>query len=513
MLFVVNKILLLFLLLFVLISIIVLNSIILDFNYKNKTTLKSVCQQFNGSYDEINFKIIKNVIKNNNKYITNDSETSFVNISDNIYIYSGFEINNRDTIVLIGFAKNWEQISDDYNYYNYNNSYKVEDYQYYCGFNEEIAIKTLASIEYLPESHDYYYSAIKVFCKRPKLFDQNLTINRVKLIQKRKQLNKNYANNESIESKFVFIARNANQLKTNNNNNSYYDLDLNESSGGIDRPFTASPQQQPQQQLVVCVRPLYGNISAINLLEFIAYYRLNGINRFVLYNSIPDSHMSNRTKQLFDLLSSLEFVDVLPFYLPNNQESRPTIHAKGQLIAIHDCLYRFVDGIQIHVDFDEFIITYNYRTIKDFLLSKEVSHSSALVVPTVLFCNEFNYNTSKRYGSLLISNFNRQKTVWPHEIRSKVIIMRPALISQMGIHNVWKLSPFYRQQKSHPILYSKSNQILIYHYRKCCDIIQPYFTNFIHFRTINDYIIRDDSMKPYIKRVKQFIDRYVEIIY
>ena len=498
-----NKTILLLLLLFVLISIFVLNSIILEFNYQNKTLFKDICQQFQFQEDKPDWNysltrspLIKNEINSNNH---------FVNISDNIFIYSAF-VTTDGLIVLIGFAKNNLPISEENNYYNYNNSYQLSNYRYFCAFDQTIVVRTEATIEYLPESHYYYYSAIKVQCRRPKLFDPNLSINKVKLIETKISKNKNKSNN-AIESQFVLIANSDNQrtnlMQTDHNKhatNLSYDLIH-------DANLSLVPQQT-----VVCVRPFYGNLSAINLLEFIAYYRSNGIDKIVFYNAIDTQHMSDQTRKVFDLLSSVESVEVLPFLIPNNDELRPIIHANGQLVSIHDCLYRFNDHIQIHVDFDEFLVVYKYKYIKQFLLSQEISRFSALVIPMVLFCNEFNPYLTNSSDGLLISNFNRQKTVWPNDIRSKVIIMRPRLISQMGIHNVWKLSPFYKQHESHPISYLKSDQALVYHYRKCCLMIQPYFVNIIHFKSINDYIVRDETMSRFIISVKRFIDYYIRII-
>ena len=517
-----HKILFLVLILIVLISIFVLNLFtVLDSDYRNKTN-DNICQQFNNQNEnDFNYNLsLKLFNKRDNNVIkdlinNNGVETSFVNISDNIFIYSAFETTNN-IIVLIGFAKKYKPIDE---YFDNKKSYKVKDL-YICGFGPKIFVKSEAVVEYLPESHAYNYSAIKVQCKRPQLFDQNLSINRVKLIEKPKLLDKTFPNNKPIESDFVFIVNNNKKYKFIYNNNSNHELDNSqESNGGTGSHRTPRPSSASPKELVVCVRPLFGNISAINLLEFIAYYRLNGINRLVFYNSINTRNTTNQMNQLFDLLSSIESVEVMPFILPNNEKSRPIIHANGQLTAIHDCLYRFSNYIQIHVDFDEYLMPFNNKSIKDYLLSQEISQSTALVVQTVVFCKEFNEQLAKRPDPMLIANFNRQKTVWPHEIRSKVIIIRAELIAQMGIHNIWQLSPFYRQQKSHPILYSSPNQILLYHYRKCCNIIQPYFENRIvseltniYFQTINDYIVRDEYMKPFVNRVKQFIDKYIEVI-
>jgi hypothetical protein len=483
-----KKTILLLLLLFVLFSIVFLNNFILDLNNQKKNYLRNICELniYNDSKENqfLNKSLLKVKLKYNNNNNNNNElkyDSNLANISNDIFLYSAFESleDSIDSIVIIGFAKSVSQINSSINFRQYSNSY-----QYMCAFDNYIKIKTLAFIEYLPESHDYYYSAIKILCKKPKLFqnsNQNSNQNELTLTVTKVKLIKFFFQSKlTIESNLISIHFH-NYQNINN------------------------------KEIVVCVRPLFGNISIVNLLEFIAYYRINGINKLVFYNTFVES------SQLIQMLSSMpSFVELIPFFIPKHIIN-DKIHANGQLVAVHDCLHRFNNQIQIHVDFDEYLMPFNYNSIKSFLLSNSFSLNCALIVPIVFFCNEFNQLSKSSINSsidnsLVISNFVRQKTVWPHEIRSKIIVIRPKLISQMGIHNIWKLSKFNSRLRPDQVSNIDSNSALIYHYRSCCDISQPYFWNLFQFNTINDYIVRDESMNKFIYLVNQFINNYVEIV-
>ncbi|XP_054163385.1 uncharacterized protein LOC128961200 [Oppia nitens] len=392
-----------------------------------------------------------------------DSRYRFANISDNVFIYSAFETNDN-FVVLIGLAKN-EWVNEEFNYYHYNYSYRSENYRYLCGFNGLSVVNSEAVIEYIKESHGYYYSAVKIKCRKPKLYDQKWPINKVKVIET------DYKTRiKTFESEFIEI------LKTDNKSQ-------------------VTADAIGDQKVVVCVRPLFGNVSLIRLLEFIAYYRLNSIDKIVFYHSFDETMISD-VRQTLQVLSSMPFVNLMPLVIPQNNYKRKIIHEWGQLTANHDCLYRFANYIQIHVDFDEYLKPNDrFNTVKEFLLSPEVSIWSALVVPSVIFCHEFNHFVDNTSSPLLINYYNRQKTVWPHELRSKVIVMRAKFVAQLGIHNIWRL--FNSHSRSHPIKYLDPNQMVVHHYRKCCYLIQPYFKtffpNYLYFNTANDYIVRDKS--------------------
>ena len=176
---------------------------------------------------------------------------------------------------------------------------------------------------------------------------------------------------------------------------------------------------------------MFGQINVLNLLEFIGYYRTNGINRIVLYYyDFDDVDGQNRESDIFAsptssffrsrastflqfLSTSIEGVELHRFVLPKTgpHNIQPNIHAGGQILTMHHCLHRYPDSVQIHVDIDEFVfvqyqknqkfelnVTLSIRQWIDYHLSNQHQPSYvALYIPSVLHCHEFNLDHSEYY--------------------------------------------------------------------------------------------------------------------
>jgi hypothetical protein len=130
-------------------------------------------------------------------------------------------------------------------------------------------LKTEAFIEILPESYAKYYSYISVKIICPKL--QLINSSKVKVLFK---INENF-----LETSFIPIIP----------------IEKNETV------FTTKDKNlESIQEIVVCVRPLFGPFSSLSsILEFIAYYRANGIHRIIFY----DLSMTSTIKSLLESMS------------------------------------------------------------------------------------------------------------------------------------------------------------------------------------------------------------------
>jgi hypothetical protein len=150
---------------------------------------------------------------------------------------------------------------------------------------------------------------------------------------------------------------------------------------------TKDKNQESIQEIVVCVRPLFGPFSSLSsILEFIAYYRANGIHRIIFYDL-------SITSTIKSLLESMSFVQLLPFDLPIDSND---IHAEGQIAAINDCLLRSSPNTVILVDIDELIVTKTYSDLKTFVNFKLKNESvGALVIPNVMHQYHINTNVDK----------------------------------------------------------------------------------------------------------------------
>ncbi len=340
---------------------------------------------------------------------------------------------------------------------------KEKDYekQFECVFSDKnktnILFKSELKIEEYEESYSSYVSA-RIRCR---LSHSKEILNNYKYV---KLVNKKDTN---IETKYIFINKNLNK------------------ESAID-------------EIVVCVRPLFGRYSSLrSLLEFFAYYRINGINRFVIYKE----SVSEEVSQLLD--SMTEFVEIIPWITSDGLINE----IEDQLTSVDDCLHRFEGKIILFTDIDEFLIPFGFKRLKEFLMyEKRVSlKTAALSLQNVFFCCEFNSDNYKSFPRIL-SQFNRQMNVWPKGLRSKVIVLRTEMIDWIGIHSVSSLSSNYSSIVKH----LDKNIALMFHYRSCCGVRRiPVLGGIFSFRTVNDFSITDERMNKFNSEILEFIKQYI----
>jgi len=251
-------------------------------------------------------------------------------------------------------------------------------------------------------------------------------------------------------------------------------------------------------EIVICTQPLFGPYNSIrSLLEFIAYYRINGIKKIVIYND-------SISQQVSQLLQSMpEIVEIIPWH-----SSHDVLHNRrlDKLSSIDECLHRFRNKIILLMDIDEYFIPFSHKTLKQFVVNERKDLSvAALSLQNVFFCCEFNTNTRQSFPR--ISNqFNRQKYVWSKGIRSKIIVLRTELVDHIGIHDVHQLSDNY----SSIIKHVDENDALMFHYRTCCNVERtPIFNGLLSFRTLSDSVIVDRRMNKFTDQVRKFIQNYI----
>ncbi len=256
------------------------------------------------------------------------------------------------------------------------------------------------------------------------------------------------------------------------------------------------------QELVVCIRPLYGPFSSLSsILEFIAYYRANGINKFIFYDL-------SITSIIRSLLESMPFVELLPFHLPIDSID---IHAEGQIVAINDCLLRSSPNTVILVDIDELIITKKFRDIKTYVDFKIKNESTgALVIPNVMVCDQFETNKNVEQFPRIFYALERQTFKWQHRDRSKLIILKPLSVAELGIHTIWLWN-------NNSGVYSENvdeSEAMLFHYRSCCMVWQPFYTNSftgirLFFLAYNDKTVIDKSVLKFKNKIISFLKEYI----
>ena len=371
-------------------------------------------------------------------------------ICNTFSIYSSFLIDNQ--IVTIGLMQ-----ADQYNYN-----------KFVCHFNGQLI---QAQFEILTESSYKKYSSIKIRCHLNK--EDLINVNTKKLFVQIKMYSEEHI---KCQSNLIEIER-------------IYDTKQRLPNSG--------------KNLTICVRPLFGPFTATSsLLEFIAFYRANLVNKFVIYNLSISS-------QIQLLLSSMEpFVEVIQFDLPIQSKD---IHAEGQIASMTDCLLRNANDHIIFVDIDEFIMTFQHENLKTFIQSNINDSIGSFIFPNCFFCNEFNNKQGNSFPRIL--NYKiRQTLEWPINQRSKSVIIKPLAVVEQGVHVVWKWnnSLVYGDLVN---VYVDRNEAMLFHYRSCCRIWQRFYQLFgikFFFKTYNDNTITDNSMDKFASEIFTFIHQYIE---
>jgi len=367
-----------------------------------------------------------------------------------ISLYSAFYYRNNITVIAI--------INQD-----------IIDFKFFCHIStKNFYLETDAIIEILPESYSdfYIFVSVKIICQNVNFFNSS----KVKVLLK---INKNILETSSVP--IVPLEQNQTELKTRS--------------------------KKQINEIVVCVRPLFGPFASLSsILEFIAYYRANGIQKIIFY----ELSIASKIKQL---LHSMPFIQLLSFDLPIDSYD---IHAEGQIAAINDCLLRSSSNTVILVDIDEFIVTKNYPDIKTYVNYKIQNESvGALVVPNVMFCNQYIINRNVNRFPRILYSTARQTSKWKHGNRSKMIILKPLSVVELGIHTVWLWNDSNITSEN-----VDESDAMLFHYRSCCQVWQPFYHNSyigitFYFLTNNDNIIYDKSVHRFKTEIVSFLRRYV----
>lgn len=233
------------------------------------------------------------------------------------------------------------------------------------------------------------------------------------------------------------------------------------------------------------------------VLEFVAYYQANRIDRVVFYDQ------DTKNADVIKLINSIPFAILVNFTLPINAKK---IHANGQVAAQQDCLLRNIFKTIIFVDVDEFIVTRAEPDLKSYIWRK--SHDSSLaavVVPNVFVCNQYE-PLQPRFPAIL-DKTRRQTFRWFYGDRCKMILLRPARVERLGIHIVWRLEDTYQH------LFDEEG-LMLFHYRSCCFVWQRFATLLgfgLYFKTKHDQTVEDQSIRRYKDDIMQFVRAYVDL--
>ena len=216
----------------------------------------------------------------------------------------------------------------------------------------------------------------------------------------------------------------------------------------------------------LCVPPMFGSLKPKNLIEFIEFNRLLGVEKFLLYIEASDTPISTSALKILKYYESLKVVHLIQWALPFDHQS---IWYHGQSLAINDCLYRHMKRFHhlAFTDLDEFIVPKNgvhsWSDMFEHLkadIGDKFTRAGAFVFKTAYFSPEFSRHVfSNEVGSVVRAN----RTLHYSYRRHKVIV-RPGRIFELGIHHVSRAWP---DEEHYSTVMVPKETAFIHHYRAC----------------------------------------------
>ena len=225
---------------------------------------------------------------------------------------------------------------------------------------------------------------------------------------------------------------------------------------------TQIPNISPNETFGICVPPLYGTIQSKALVEYIELSRLLGIHKIIFYVF----EVQEEIQKILQYYKSLEYIDVIPWEIPFNWKS---IWNYGQSLAVNDCLYRHMDGIDYlaFLDIDEILVPRKEElTWREMLLRMsqasptEFESRCGFTFRSTFFDPEFS-DVVKSNGASTVVRVNRTDRF--SFFRNKVLV-RPSRIFELGIHHVSRSWPDF---KNYTVAQVDPSIAAVYHYRKC----------------------------------------------
>ncbi|XP_023315301.1 uncharacterized protein LOC106648567 [Trichogramma pretiosum] len=146
--------------------------------------------------------------------------------------------------------------------------------------------------------------------------------------------------------------------------------------------------------MAVCVPSLHHNYDKyLNLIEFIEFYRMMGVNHFTFYNTSITKEVSNVLAYYRDE----GFITVLPWKIPPKYKFEKDLRYNGIFAALNDCLYRssMIEAYKyiVNVDLDEFIVPRKYENYQSMM--KQLDPESDDRNAVFIFRNKFFYLMNK----------------------------------------------------------------------------------------------------------------------
>lgn len=235
----------------------------------------------------------------------------------------------------------------------------------------------------------------------------------------------------------------------------------------MNRPFESLTDIK-KEDLGICVQtPLYGKHSMQSLYEFIEMNNLLGVNVFTFYTQIKLDKFSSLS-QSYKNEDNLA-IDIIQW--PSVFKRTTPVHYFGEILAIHDCLYRNMNRVKylIFIDLDEVIVPVKDRSLSSMMERVPSVNTSGYAFDNVLMATHStvskNIISTMQQHSLCnkievpkyLQISERYMCEYKHPRRSKVIV-HPDRVSHLDIHSICHHSPYNKYNVPH-------DTGVLYHYR------------------------------------------------
>lgn len=212
----------------------------------------------------------------------------------------------------------------------------------------------------------------------------------------------------------------------------------------------------------VCVQtPLYGKLNMQSIYEFIEVNKLLGVSRFTIYTQIKVDQFSSLSKWYGSGHHDGISIDVIQW--PSVFKRSTPVHYYGELLAIHDCLYRNMHKVKYlaFIDIDEVIVPVKDSSLKDMMnrisSPKMAGYSFDNVLMSVPKTPQHLSKCDSIQVPKYIRTYQRYACEYKHPRRSKVIV-HPDRVAHLDIHSICHHSSYSKLAVGHDIG-------VLYHYR------------------------------------------------
>ena len=263
-------------------------------------------------------------------------------------------------------------------------------------------------------------------------------------------------------------------------------------SSGRRPPNLLKIRESPKanRTFTICLRPIhFRETAAYDIVEWVEYYRLMGVDYFMIYNFTSDP----LTDKILNYYVKSGIMEVVQWHVPDHVipsihyyelKKYRELHSAGQFAMLNDFLYRVYWSTEyvVNVDLDEFIVpldgSKNFRQLLNtYPLSCEYQFRNSIVPmdiePTIETFAQRALAIKYRLKTLLYTK--RQDYVYNIRLKTKYIA-RTNCSKLLWLHTVWEKrapnseSPLINGQHfSQNLMRNKvvanKNSSIVFHYR------------------------------------------------